>query len=189
MIFCDEKKWNLDGPDGYHYYWHDLRQDQHYLSKRPRDGRSVTTWIAFSREGKLSIAFTSNEMRNKNYQKILEESLLPFLRDKEREFIFMQKNASVHVSKDTLARFKEKKIQLIAWPACSPDLNPTESLFGILTRNVFREGRQYKSVKELKNALLSTWSKIPQDTLDSLVNSMSDRIFEVIRRGGKFTHY
>uniref|UniRef100_T1J9X4 Transposase IS30-like HTH domain-containing protein n=1 Tax=Strigamia maritima TaxID=126957 RepID=T1J9X4_STRMM len=41
VIFSDEKKFNLDGPDGWAYYWHDLRQDDQVFSKRQQGGGSL----------------------------------------------------------------------------------------------------------------------------------------------------
>jgi transposase len=42
VIFSDEKKWNLDGPDGNQFYWHDLRKEPQYFSKR-QQGECI--WI------------------------------------------------------------------------------------------------------------------------------------------------
>ncbi|CAI5442965.1 unnamed protein product [Caenorhabditis angaria] len=41
IIFSDEKKFNLDGPDGYNSYWHDIRKDQLRFPKRNFGGGRV----------------------------------------------------------------------------------------------------------------------------------------------------
>jgi IS30 family transposase len=52
IFFTDEKKFNLDGPDGYRHYWHDLRKEPLLFSKRHSGGGSLMIWAGFSSRGK-----------------------------------------------------------------------------------------------------------------------------------------
>lgn len=99
MIFSDEKKWNLDGPDGWNSYWHDLRKEPLVFSKRNFGGGSVMTWAGFSFMGTTTLAFTSSKMASRDYQAVLSENLVPYLRRFRRiNFTFQQDNAPIHVS-------------------------------------------------------------------------------------------
>lgn len=45
-IFSDEKRFNLDGSDGYSLYYHDLRKDQRVRMSRQIGGGSGMIWAA-----------------------------------------------------------------------------------------------------------------------------------------------
>jgi hypothetical protein len=147
-------------------------------------------WGAFCFYGVLPLAFPSSRMNSQEYQQVLQEHLIPFHRNSRRIlYTFQQDNASVHVSTSTMEWFRNKNIPLMQWPACSPDCNPIENLWGILVRRVYANNRQFHSVPQLKAAILTAWNEIGQNTLQSLVNSMPERIFEVIRNEGGAIDY
>lgn len=120
----------------------------------------------------------------------MDDVLVSFLDDNsDKQFIYMQDNASIHVSKQSRAYFSERNIPLLEWPACSPDCNPIENLWGILASRVYANGRQFESIQELKQCIQTYWSAIDQSLIDKLVDSMENRIFEVIKNQGNSIKY
>ncbi|KAA3669846.1 uncharacterized protein DEA37_0002684 [Paragonimus westermani] len=191
IIWSDEKKWNLDGPDGQHSYWRDLRKSPQYFTKRNFGGGSVMTWAAFSYSGQLELQFTSSKINSVEYCEILTRSLILFIRrHRHISYVFQQDNASIHTSNTTMAWLQSKNVNVLnSWPACSPDLNPIENLWGIMVRIVYAENHHYQTVAELKKAILDAWTKIDTGTIQNLVNSMPNRLFQVINRSGGITDY
>lgn len=186
IIWSDEKKFNLDGPDGIRYYWHDLRKEQHYLSKRAFGGGSLMVWGAFVGDKLLDLVVCEHTLDSKKYIEMLNKSLVPNIRPGLK---FMHDGASAHRSKLTTSWLQKKKIDVIKWPAHSPDLNPIENVWGILTRAVFANGRQFKNKTELKEEVLRQWTRISPRELSNHVESMTDRILQVVKANGGATKY
>ncbi|CAD6192399.1 unnamed protein product [Caenorhabditis auriculariae] len=190
IIFSDEKKFNLDGPDGYAHYWRDLRKDPMYFSKRNFGGGSLMVWAAFCGNGTVALSFIGTRTNSQDYQQLLAQHLLPSLRRRRRaNMIYQQDNASVHASNSTLAWFAAKNVVLLDWLACSPDLNPVENLWSVLVRRVYANAKQYTTVKDLKRAIRAEWDGLDKSLLQSLVGSMPNRIFEVAQKQGGITPY
>lgn len=190
VIFSDEKKWNLDGPDGFDGYWRDLHKEPQYFSKRNFGGGSLMVWGAISYKGTLEIQFASMRMNSKEYTDILQCSLIPFLRRfRRKKWIFQQDNARIHTSNETMSWFDSKHVTVLDWPACSPDLNPMENIWGTLVRRVYAENKQYDNVTELKSAILKEWENLEIDLIRNHITSMKKRVFEVIKKLGKAINY
>uniref|UniRef100_A0A8R1EGC6 Uncharacterized protein n=1 Tax=Caenorhabditis japonica TaxID=281687 RepID=A0A8R1EGC6_CAEJA len=58
-----------------------------------------------------------------------------------------------------------------------------------MASSVYKNGKQYNSISELKDAVKAEWSKIQLSYLENLSNSMPNRIFQVIQKNGGFTSY
>lgn len=190
VLFSDEKKFNLDGPDGWQCYWRDLRAEPEIFSKRNFGGGTLMVWGAFPYRGKVPLAWISTKMTSQDYIQLLEISLIEHGETLMREnFIFQQDNASIHCAKATKQWLRERNVEVLDWPACSPDLNPIENLWGIISRKVYENGKQFESIIALKNRIREVWVDLTLEVLKTLVDSMPDRIFDVVRNNGGVTKY
>ena len=138
VLFSDEKKFNLDGPDGWSYYFHDLRKKEEISRCRQHGGGSVMIWAAIGYKGVSEIKFVPPKMKSLDYVNLVgNEVAFRGHNLTEGGMIFQQDNAAVHTAKGVKNFFNEKNIEVLEWPARSPDLNIIENCWGHLAREVY----------------------------------------------------
>ncbi|KAJ4444043.1 hypothetical protein ANN_05832 [Periplaneta americana] len=113
VIFSDEKKFNLDGPDGFLYYWHDLRTEDQVRMSRNFGGGSVMIWAAFCAQGTSNLAWVHTRMNSDTYTEMLGLKLVRMYEEFGGKLIFQQNNAAIHVSAKSEKWFLEKGIALL----------------------------------------------------------------------------
>lgn len=189
-IFSDEKKFNLDGPDGYKYYWRDLRRPAQTYVRRQNGGGSVMVWGAFSALGKSKLAVLRGRQNSSDYVYTLSEYMFPFAHlHHGTDFSFQQDNAPIHSSTETKEFLAEMEVVPMKWPARSPDLNPIENVWSAMAARVYAHGKQYTTVAQLEQAILAAWDSIEQEYLHRLLASMPRRCLAVIKKKGGETKY
>ena len=120
---------------------------------------------------------------------ILEEGLvesLETLEMEEGEHYFQQDNDPNHTSKKAKKWFEDNDIQVISWPAQSPDL---EHLWEHLKRQLRQYETPPKGVHELWDRASEEWNGISPETCQNVIESMPRRIQAVIRAKGGHTKY
>uniref|UniRef100_A0AAZ3REL8 Tc1-like transposase DDE domain-containing protein n=1 Tax=Oncorhynchus tshawytscha TaxID=74940 RepID=A0AAZ3REL8_ONCTS len=104
-------------------------------------------------------------------------------------FLLMQDNARPHVAGVCQQFLQEEGIDAMDWPARSPDLNPIEYIWDIMSRSIHQRHDAPQTVQELADALVQVWEEIPQETIRHLIRSMPRHCREVIEARGSHTHY
>ena len=95
---------------------------------------------------------------------------------------------------DALDRVKKCNYSLRQWKYRSikeyrTDLNPIENIWRQMVRVIYVENKTYRTVDELKQAILAACNQLSFQIFQNHVNSMPDLIFQVINRNGGVTDY
>ena len=144
-------------------------------------------WGAFRADTKSELKFVDESQDSVKYVSTLRTHLQPFI-DTDSH-IFQQDNAAIHKSRYTMNWIREQEINAMEWPALSPDLNPIENLWGIMTQQVYAGGKRYNTKDELKKAVLEAWAAISPTTLTDLARSIRKRCIRVLVRRGAYISY
>ena len=77
----------------------------------------------------------------------------------------------------------------MAWRANSPDVNPIEDSWDALGRIIAMRQLPPRTILELKIALVEEWEGLPQELLNSFINSVHTRCACFLPVGGDHASY
>jgi len=95
----------------------------------------------------------------------------------------------VHTAVVAQAVLSAAKVEVLPWPAKSPDLNPIENLWFVIEDNLRKCQQPPCNLWQLEQMVQEEWAAIPLKFLHRLINSMPRRVKAVIEAEGEATRY
>ena len=109
---------------------------------------------------------------------ILESVVVPYLHQ-HNVGIFQHDNTRPHTARHTRNILRIHNVNVLQWPARSPDLSPIEHLWDQSGHQV-RERHDVNNIRDLERALQAEWVRIPLQVLRKLICIMRRRCLAVL---------
>lgn len=191
ILFSDETRYKIFNSDGMRRVRRPINKRFHpkYVTPTIKHGKgSVFLWGCFSWGGVGPLHFIDGIMDRLVYRDILQNVMLPYAEwEMPLRFVFQQDNDPKHTSRLVQNWFDENNVQVLQWPAQSPDLNPIENLWEEVERGI--PTTNFPNKQSLIDKINEVWTNLPIITTQNLISSMPRRCQKVISNNGYPINY
>jgi transposase len=195
VVWSDETKINRLGSDGREWVWKKpgtALKEQHVKGTLKFGGGNLMMWGCMTAQGVGFACRIEGRMDAELYCSILQDELLQTVeyyglnRD---QLIFQQDNDPKHTSRLASKWFEDNGVEVLEWPAQSPDLNPIEHLWEHLKRQLNKYETEPSGIFELWERVEAEWNQIPVQVCLDLIESIPRRVAAVLAARGGYTKY
>ncbi len=143
-------------------------------------GGGVMVWGIFSWHNFGPLVPIEHRLNATAYPSVVADHVHPFMTTvyPSSDGSFQQDNAPCHKAQIISDWFLEhdNEFTLLKWPPQSPDINPIEHLWDVVEREI--------RIMELRDAIMSIWTKISEECFQHLVESIPQIIKAVLKAKG-----
>ncbi len=195
VLFTDESRIQLSRADGRRRVWR--RRNEHFtdtcvLKYNRWGGGSVHFWGGITQFAKTRLViFDRNVNANTYVNNVIQPVVIPFLNRQFRRGggTLQQDGAPAHTALLTRNVLARNNVDILDFPALSPDMAPIEHVWDELKRRVYARPNPPSTIPELRNAVVHEWENIPQQFIANIITSMRRRCQALMRSRGGYTRY
>lgn len=192
VLFSDESRFNISHADGRERVYRRRGErfaDACVIERDRFGGGSVLVWGGIMGGNKTRLLVINGNINAQNYiNNVLTVEAIPFLQRRGPNVTLMHDNARPHTAAATRRVLAAHNVNVLDWPANSPDLNPIEHIWDELGRRV-RTNHAINTVNDLAAALQVEWNNLTAPFVQRYVNSMRSRILTCIGQNGGHMRY
>ena len=174
MLFTDESRYCLHNTCRRQRVWR--RRGERYVQncvlQRDRfGGANVMVWAGIHHAGRTNLHFIEGNLTGIRYRdEILRPLVVPCVT--RNALTLQQDNARCHTARVCQTYLQQQNVNVLPWPAFSPDLSPIEHLWDVLDRRIRLRNPLPQNRVQLSQALTEEWARIPQRDIQHLISSM-----------------
>ncbi|KFM64192.1 Transposable element Tcb1 transposase, partial [Stegodyphus mimosarum] len=175
IVFTDESRFCLQHHDGRIRVWRHRgeRMLNSCIMHRPTGpAPGIMVWGGIGYHSRTPLVRVAGTLNSQRYiSEALEPVALPYFQGLPTA-IFQQDNARTHVARIVQGFFVNRQIELLPWPARSPDLLPIENMWSMVAERLTQITSQAATPDQLWQRVEAAWSAVPQEHIQSLFESM-----------------
>lgn len=195
VIWSDETAFLLVNGQGREYCFTKggdvLEEDQVQPTKKYGGGK-VMVWGCITYEGFGYSCRIDGNLDGELYTDILRDELMntiEYYHLDQDQVIFQQDNDPKHTSRVAEDALDELGLDVMKWPAQSPDLNPIEHVWNHLKTDLRANSRIFATPDDLWDGIQEIMGKENRELCRKLISSMPSRVQAVINAKGGYIKY
>lgn len=170
------------------------RYDSKYIREVNRSGRCrLMVWGCIHIGGMLDLIVINGTLTGRKYVDTILSTTVKDYHNDHPDMIYQHDGAPAHRAQVSRDYLEDNNINLLRWPAQSPDLNIIENVWQILKEEVGDLNHVGKNeVDELIRIIKTSWDRIRNDRPEIITNlyaSIPDRLRECMRVNGRQIKY